>query len=130
MSTKKTPTGPSSHAVVFVSHAHKDRRLAEHFTKLLTEGIGLDESENIFCSSLPRMGAQSGDEEVTTLRERLTSAKVFIALVTTNYLGSPDCNAEMGYIWAKRKSLEIPVLLFRFKIPDDHRRPFYPLYGH
>jgi len=125
MGTQKTKRNQQSKALVFVSHAHKDRRLAKHFAKLLTDGIGLAEGEDFFCSSLPDAGTQSGEPKVETLRNRLKSAKIFIALVTPNYLDSPDCNAEMGYIWAAKKRQDCDVLLFRFKVPDSHREPFY-----
>lgn len=85
---------------VFISHASKDKALAEKLVDLLLEnGCGLTSSQ-ILCSSLEGMGIPVGTSNfIEFLREQLQQPKLTILLLTENYFDSTFCICELGAVW-------------------------------
>lgn len=123
MATQRERTTPKR--PVFISHAHKDSRLAARFVDLLVNGIGVSRRK-CFASSLPLCKIPNGYDEHGYLKECLTSSTVRIALVTPNFLQSENCNAELGYMWATRENPDIEFIPLTFKVsPRTDDRPWY-----
>lgn len=101
--------------MVFISHAHKDVRLAARFVDLLERGMGLPRTR-CFASSLPLAKIPKGYDRHGFLKQCLTTSSVHIALVTPNFLRSADCNAELGYMWANRATSNVTFIPFVLKV--------------
>lgn len=94
---------------VFISHAVKDRDLAQALVTLIEEGIGVPEKE-IFCSSLPGYGIPTGDQFVGYIKEQLQGPKVVVLLLTPAYFESKFCLSELGAAWAMSHAI-YPILV-------------------
>lgn len=100
---------------IFISHAVKDKLLAEEVVELLQTGLNLDVS-TIFCSSSPGLGIPSGVHFVDYIKAKIQHPKVVIALITPNYFESQFCLSELGAAWAmshKLLPLIAPPLTFK-----------------
>lgn len=94
---------------IFVSHAVKDKPLADALVDLLQLGLNVD-SERIFCSSLEGLGIPSGANFVDHIKKEIQSPKAVIALISRNYLASQFCLCELGATWAMSHQM-FPLLV-------------------
>jgi hypothetical protein len=78
-------------ARVFISHASEDRELADE-----VYGWLVGDGHEVFLDHHPDEGIAVGDEWEQRLYERLRWADAMICLVTSAYLASPWCAAEVG----------------------------------
>nr|WP_298139203.1 TIR domain-containing protein [uncultured Pseudomonas sp.] len=95
--------------VLFISHAVKDKALADALVDLLQTGIGLN-SDQIFCSSLESLGIPSGANFVGHIKYEIQSPAAVLALITPNYFVSQFCLCELGATWAMSHKL-FPLLV-------------------
>lgn len=101
---------------IFISHAVKDKLLAEEVVDLLQAGLNLDVS-TIFCSSSPGLGIPSGVHFVDYIKGEIQAPKVVIALITPNYFESQFCLSELGAAWAMSHQL-LPLIVPPLKFKD------------
>lgn len=94
---------------VFISHAVKDRDLAQALVSLIEEGVGVPEAE-IFCSSLQGYGIPTGEQFVDYIKAQLQGPKVVVLLLTPAYFESKFCLSELGAAWAMSHAL-YPILV-------------------
>lgn len=94
---------------VFISHAVKDKVLADAIVDLVQLGLNVG-AERIFCSSLEGLGIPSGVNFVDHIKAQIQSPKAVIALITPNYLASQFCLCELGATWAMSHRL-FPLLV-------------------
>lgn len=94
---------------IFISHAVKDKALADAVVDLLQLGLDVSAS-TIFCSSLESMGIPSGVDFVDHIKQEIQSPQAVIALITPNYLASQFCLCELGATWAMSHKL-FPLLV-------------------
>lgn len=94
---------------VFISHAEKDRTLAESLVDLLVGGVGLPVKE-VFCTSLEGMGVPKGVPFVKFIRDELRAAELVIPVLTQNYYESVFCLCELGATWVIAKDIH-PLLV-------------------
>ncbi|MGE6385449.1 toll/interleukin-1 receptor domain-containing protein [Pseudomonas sp. NPDC078416] len=94
---------------IFISHAVKDKALADAFVDLMVTAMGIS-ADDIFCSSLEGMGIPSGADFVDHIKAAIQSPKAVVALITPNYLASQFCLCELGATWAMYHSL-FPLLV-------------------
>ena len=94
---------------IFISHAVKDKKLADALVDLLQTGFGVN-SDQIFCSSLESLGIPIGVNFVDYIKDEIQSPKVVLALITPNYLASQFCLCELGAAWAMYHQL-FPLLV-------------------
>lgn len=94
---------------IFISHAEKDKALAELLVNLIEDGIGVPEQE-IFCSSLNGYGIPTGKNFIDYIKSQIDVPKVVIFLLTNNYYNSYFCLCEMGAAWVKSHQL-FPILV-------------------
>jgi len=97
---------------IFVSHASQDAALVDEFVDtLIVEGCGLGR-DDIFYSSRPEMGIESGVELMARLRSVVAQARLVIAVVTPAYPTLPVCAAELGAAWGRDTAREFfPVMV-------------------
>jgi len=94
---------------IFISHAVKDKALADAFVDLMVTAMGIS-ADDIFCSSLEGMGIPSGANFVDHIKAAIQSPKAVLALITPNYLASQFCLCELGATWAMSHNL-FPLLV-------------------
>ena len=94
---------------IFISHAVKDKTLADAFVDLMVTAMGIS-ADDIFCSSLEGMGIPSGANFVDHIKAAIQSPKAVLALITPNYLASQFCLCELGATWAMSHNL-FPLLV-------------------
>ncbi|EKG29668.1 toll/interleukin-1 receptor domain-containing protein [Pseudomonas avellanae] len=94
---------------IFISHAVKDKALADAFVDLLQTGMGI-QPDTIFCSSLEGLGIPSGADFVEHIKQAIQSPKAVVALITPNYFASQFCLCELGATWAMSNKL-FPLLV-------------------
>lgn len=96
-------------AEIFISHAVKDKHLAEKLVELLKEGIGVPESA-IFCSSIDGHSIPLGEDFNAYMKEQIRRPKLVILLMTPAYMESHFCLMELGAAWSRsHRSLPIVV---------------------
>jgi hypothetical protein len=88
----------TSDRVIFLSHAHVDRALADLVRNTLVLG-GVNE-RRIFYSSSRATGIPSGQDVRTYLQQALREAGLVIELVSETFLRRPICLMELGGAWA------------------------------
>lgn len=99
---------------IFVSHAVKDKVLADSLVDLLQTGANVPFSE-IFCSSLEGMGIPSGKNFVEYIKDQIQNPELVIILLTPNYFESHFCLCELGATWSMSHNklvLIVPPLKF------------------
>ncbi|MCR5868504.1 toll/interleukin-1 receptor domain-containing protein [Aquincola sp. J276] len=101
---------------IFVSHAVRDKPLADALVDLLQLGLNMN-SERIFCSSLEGLGIPSGANFVDHIKSEIQSPKAVIALISPNYLASQFCLCELGATWAMSHQM-FPLLIPPLKYSD------------
>jgi len=84
---------------IFVSHAHDDKELVDAFVDLLVVGAGV-RRDDIFCTSLEKMGVPPGENFVQFIKSQIQSPRIVLMVITRNYLQSRFCLCEMGACWA------------------------------
>jgi type II secretory pathway predicted ATPase ExeA len=94
-------------ARVFVSHASEDRELADELHRWLTH-----DGHEVFLDHHPDGGIAVGEAWEQRLYERLRWADAMICLVTSAYLASPWCAAEVGVARSQGSRL-LPLLAER-----------------
>lgn len=94
---------------IFISHAAKDKPLADALVDLLQTGININ-ANDIFCSSLEGLGIPAGRNFIDHIKEQIQEPKVVVALLSQNYLGSQFCMCELGATWAMSHRL-LPLLI-------------------
>ncbi|HUU17854.1 MAG TPA: TIR domain-containing protein [Sedimentisphaerales bacterium] len=84
---------------IFLSHALKDKVLADKLADLLTNGCAVDPN-NILCTSLEGKGIPAGTPNfIEYLREQIREPRLVILLLSENYFASLFCLCELGAVW-------------------------------
>jgi hypothetical protein len=94
---------------IFISHAAKDKKLADALVDLLQTGINIS-ADDIFCSSLEGLGIPQGTDFIAHIKAQIQQPKVVVALLTQSYLASQFCMCELGATWAMSHRL-LPLLV-------------------
>lgn len=84
---------------VFISHASKDKEIADAFIDDLLVGALAVKLTDIFCTSTDGTKIPSGEDWRNQIRENLIGAKVTFLIITPNYKESEICLNEMGAAW-------------------------------
>lgn len=101
---------------IFISHAVKDKELADTLVDLLQTGLGVS-ADQIFCSSLESLGIPSGVNFVDHIKNEIQNPKAVLALITPNYLASQFCLCELGASWAMYHRL-FPIIVSPLTFED------------
>lgn len=94
---------------IFVSHAAKDKLLADALVDLLQTGTNVSH-DDIFCSSLEGLGIPAGQNFIEYIKSQLQQPDIVVALVSRNYFESQFCLCELGATWAMSHVL-LPLLV-------------------
>ncbi|OHY89329.1 hypothetical protein BI375_23820 [Vibrio rotiferianus] len=101
---------------IFVSHAVKDKPLADALVDLLQTGLNIS-SEDVFCSSLEGLGIPPGQNFVDYIKSQIQQPESVIILLTKNYYESHFCLCELGATWAMSHSI-LPLIVPPLKFSD------------
>jgi hypothetical protein len=93
---------------VFVSHATKDKAIANAFVDLLVH-CGLH-ADDIFCSSLEGMGIPPGQNFLDHIKNEIQNPELVVLMLSQNYFDSAFCLCELGASWAMWHNI-LPVLI-------------------
>jgi hypothetical protein len=94
---------------IFISHAAKDKKLADLLVDFLETGTPLT-SNDIFCSSLEGLGIPTGKNFIEYIKEEIQTPETVILLLSPNYFASQFCLCELGASWALSHNV-LPLLV-------------------
>jgi len=81
---------------IFISHAHRDAELVDRVATLFRAALGLNDQEDIFCSSREGTGVSPGADVRDEVIKSLNSASALVVLLTPQSVGSPWVWLEAG----------------------------------
>ncbi len=102
---------------IFISHASKDKKLADALVDLLQTGMDMSAKE-IFCSSLEGIGIPDGQLFSSYIRDRLDQSEIVIALITPSFYESAFCLCELGATWLAKQDRFFPLLVPPLEFDD------------
>ncbi len=94
---------------IFISHAVKDKALADALVDLLQTGANIS-ADDFFCSSLEGLGIPAGKNFIECIKSQLQGPETVIVILSPNYYESHFCLCELGATWAMSHSL-LPLLV-------------------
>ena len=94
---------------IFLSHAVKDKKLADMLVDLATS-CGVMSPNEIFCTSLEGLGVPPGEDFLEVIKKELQEPELVISLISGNYLQSQFCLCELGASWAMSHN-HLPILV-------------------
>jgi len=84
---------------IFLSHASKDKPLADKVADLLTHGCDVSPNE-ILCTSLEGKGIPAGTSSfIEFLRGQIQQPELVVFLLSQNFFASHFCLCELGAVW-------------------------------
>src|SRR5208283_4032106 len=84
---------------IFISHAAKDKALADKLVDLLATGCAANPND-ILCTSLEGKGIPAGTPSfIEYLRKQIQEPKLVILLLSENFFDSQFCICELGAVW-------------------------------
>jgi hypothetical protein len=93
---------------IFISHRHKDVKIAEALVNLLESAFQVDKND-IRCTSVQPYTLPSGEKTSERLRTEIRSADVVIGLLTPDTRESNYVIAELGAAWGSNVAI-FPLL--------------------
>jgi hypothetical protein len=93
---------------IFISHAHKDAKLAEALVDFLVTGLELRPKE-IRCTSHLESSLPGGAKINFQLRNDIENCRLFLPLITKNAVASQFVSFEIGAAWALKARI-IPLV--------------------
>ena len=112
---------------VFISHAHKDKLIADFIIQFLMDGTGLSQRE-IRSTSNTATGLKTGTTLTSALRRDIKSCRVFMPLITMNTASSEFVAFEIGGAWALGQKITPLVYEYNgmnFQIPSVLKELIY-----
>ena len=95
---------------IFISHAIKDKEIADAFVDVILHGALSVSIDEIFCVSTDGTKIKSGDDWRNSIRENIFSAKINFLLISPNYKESEVCMNEMGAAWMT-DAIVLPLII-------------------
>lgn len=95
---------------IFISHAVKDKEIADAFVDVILQGALSVSIDEIFCVSTDGTKISSGDDWRNSIKANLLSAKINFLLITPNYKESEVCMNEMGAAWMT-EAIVLPLII-------------------
>lgn len=84
---------------IFISHNTKDGPYAKALVDMLVL-LGINEEEDIFCSSLPGCGVKFGDDFIKAIRDQYENHRLIVLFIhSPRYYSSHISLCEMGASW-------------------------------
>jgi hypothetical protein len=123
---RKQETSKKNMKLIFIAHSHKDHFLAERIKTLFYEVFDDIAEHNMYCSSFDNTRGKPILSSHAEVLKCLSKSVVSIILLTPNFIVSPNCNAEFGYLQGKNKLSTAIVLWFsEEKLTESSFCPWY-----
>jgi nucleoside 2-deoxyribosyltransferase len=118
-------TKPSDRTV-FVSHASADQIIVESFfSDVLSGYLGIPENQILYTSQrhddTTTLSKNALTEYVQEIIKNVQKCKIFIVILTANYIDSQACQNELGAAFA----LEKPIYVFKDNRLDNNHDQFW-----
>ena len=110
----------STNKTVFISHSTVDKRLHDCFIDLLVGGFGINKN-SIFSSSIAR-SIETSAHFSNTIKNNIKSCDVIILLMTSSYMRSSFCLAELGAAWVLDKKI-VPIVIDPVGVKEYDKTP-------
>lgn len=95
---------------IFLSHAAKDKTLADKISDLLTSGCAVNPND-ILCTSLEGKGIPTGAQSfIDFLHGQIKEPKLVILVLSENFFMSQFCMCELGAVWGM-KLMNFPLVV-------------------
>ena len=95
---------------IFVSHAVKDKEIADAFVDVILCGGLTVHVTQIFCVSTDGTKIKSGDDWRNSIKESIHSSKIIFMLISPNFKESEVCLNEMGAAWVSDATV-VPLII-------------------
>ena len=105
---------------VFISHSTVDKRLHDSVYTLLLNGFGI-RKDCIFSSSIAR-SIKTKDNFIDTIKANIQACDVIILLITSSYMRSSFCMAELGAAWVLDKNI-VPIVIEPVSLKEYNKTP-------
>lgn len=105
---------------VFISHSTVDKRLHDCFLDLLTGGFGINR-DSIFSSSIAR-SIKTNSDFIDIIKKSIQNCDIIILLITSSYMRSSFCLAELGAAWALDKKI-VPIVIEPITVNEYNGTP-------
>lgn len=110
----------NTNKTVFISHSTVDKRLHDCFLDLLVGGFGINKN-SIFSSSIAR-SIETSAHFSNTIKNNIKSCDVIILLMTSSYMRSSFCLAELGAAWVLDKKI-VPIVIEPVGVKEYNKTP-------
>lgn len=107
-STQARATVPTTSKLVFVSHSHADKDLADAVVDMLCTALSLRVAD-FRCTSVDGAKLRDGDQADMVLRREIRAVPVFLSILTPRAVTSTYVVFELGARWGTEK-FHIPLL--------------------
>lgn len=104
---------------VFISHSHREPQVAAAFDNLVTTAIEGLRDQDVRRTSAPETGLEPGSYITPELIEDIRNCRIFVGLVSQNYLRSPYCLMEYAAWLGAHPGVPPTPLKFPDVEPDD-----------
>ena len=112
--------GNTGNKTVFISHATIDQRLHNSIYALLVNGFGI-RKDCIFSSSIARC-MKTKENFIDTIKTNIRNCDVIILLMTSSYMRSLFCLAELGAAWVLDKNI-VPIVIDPVRVEEYNKTP-------
>ena len=101
---------------IFISHASKDKKLADSFVDFLVLALNIKNTD-FFCTSLEGLGIPTGENFIDFIQDQLKGCEIVISLISPNYYESRFCLCELGASWILSRT-HFPIIIPPLKFSD------------
>ena len=103
--------GRGNSPAIFISHAVKDKVIADtFFDVILQNGLNIPK-EAVFCTSTEGLGIRKGEDWRMAIHKTMAHSKIIFLLITPHYKESEICLCEMGAAWMMDDALVLPYII-------------------
>ena len=110
----------NTNKTVFISHSTIDTRLHNCFFNLLLNGFGISK-DCVFSSSIAR-NINISDKFIENIKSNIKNCDVIILLITSSYMRSSFCLAELGAAWVLEKRI-VPIVMDPISVKEYNKTP-------
>jgi len=119
-STIQKEKGLNMSKEIFISHSSKNRDIIDELVGFMQNTLNITK-DKIFCSSYSGT-LKYGEAFIPQIKDNIIGCKLVILLVSTEFLSSPFCMAELGAVWALNQNI-FPIIIPPVTIEQYNQTP-------